>query len=101
MSEQKDIDDLAGTYEQLRTVKEQIAKLKELQTLLEDQLKAAIGEGNIGIIAGRPVATYSVYDKRQFQQAMFKETMPDVYANFCTIVTSKAFKLIDPDKNTD
>ena len=101
MSEEKEIDDLAGTYQQLRNVKEQIAKLKELQTVLEEQLKQAIGEGNIGIIDGRPVAAYSVYSKRQFQQLQLKETMPEIYANFCTTVTSTTFRLIDPDKNTD
>jgi hypothetical protein len=101
VSEDINIDDLAGTYEQLRNVKEQIAKLKELQTVLEEQLKAAIGEGNIGLIDGKPVASYRVYSKRQFQLAHFKEVMPSFYDNYCTTVTSTTFRLIDPDKNTD
>src|SRR5438067_736327 len=52
------LDELADALALLGRTNGQITRLTRLRARLEKQIKTALGDGELGTIAGQPVATY-------------------------------------------
>ena len=88
------IDDFEGTYNELVDIMAEIAKLEESKTLLQDELKRIIGEGNTGLIAGKPVAKWRVYTTTRLDQTAIKNELPELAARYSKTSVTKSFVLI-------
>ena len=94
-----DISHLQGTINKLIEVKAEIADLEIMKKQLEETIKEAIGDDEIGTIDDKKVATYTKYVARVFDTASFKERERATYDRYCKDSERTRFALIIEDEN--
>jgi len=90
----KDLTDVAGVLEQINEIDDMIQQLNDRRDLLKADIIAALDGEDEGTIDGRAVISYKTHTQNRFDQTLFKESMPDMYARFLKASTVTRFVVI-------
>jgi hypothetical protein len=64
----------------------------ERRKVIQDAIKQALGDNEVGTVNGRPVVSYTYQDR--FNASAFKKQYPNMYEVYCRDVTERRF---DPE----
>lgn len=90
-----ELDDLAAHLELLRTVEDQLARLKTLRGDLQRKVKTRLGDVEVGTVNGVPVVTYRRTLRITLSQRLVKELHPQVARQCEEISEVRTFLLVD------
>ena len=88
-----EIDSLAETVAELRKVNVEIAELKEIAEVHRRTIEHALGEREVGLIAGRAAVTWKYVSSSRFDVTRFRKAHPDLAEEFLTESHSRRFVL--------
>lgn len=89
------LDELAPHLELLRTVEDQLARLKALRGDLQRKVKNRLGEVEVGTVNGVPVVTYRRTLRVTLSQKLVKELHPEIVRQCEEITEVRTFLLVD------
>lgn len=88
------LDALAAELVLLRDVDEKLSKLKAVRTALQGKIKAALGDSEIGTVAGVPVVSHKRVTSVVLDQTVLKRNFPSVYEDCLDLTESTRFKVL-------
>lgn len=83
---------IAGVHSELKTVVEDFNKMKERKSALENQLKAAIGDGGGLTFDGKKLATWNNQTRKSFNSKAFKSDHPETFEQYQTESSFRVFR---------
>lgn len=92
-----DLESVRYHVEILRMAKKGEKDLKKLIADSEDAIKEVMGDNDIGQLDGETVITWVSHKKNQFQQAALKEALPEIAAEFTSLVNARTFRVVTPE----
>lgn len=93
----KDLTHIAAVVNQMRDVKDSIARLNERYDLLKKTVIDELAGDTSGTIDGRPAVNYQSRITRRFDTKAFQAAQPDVYDAFRVETEATYFTLVDPE----
>ncbi|MFT7836945.1 hypothetical protein Q5530_12415 [Saccharothrix sp. BKS2] len=94
-AESVELDDLTGHLELLRTIEDQLARLKRLRGDLQNTLKRRLGDIEVGTVNGVPMVTYRATLRIGLSQTLLKERYPQIVRECEEITSVRTFLLVD------
>jgi predicted phage-related endonuclease len=79
----------------LRTVLEAQAQLANQRKILEDKIKAALGDAELGTIRGVPQVSWKTAIVESISPTMLRKKYPDIARECSQMTTRRTFKILD------
>jgi hypothetical protein len=96
MSDAKDIDEVAGWIDVLRKAQGEKAKADEVIAQAREKIEDALGEAEVGAVAGVPVVRWTFVRSERFDQKKAKAILGETNTAACMVTTeSRRFTLVD------
>jgi len=96
-----DLHELQPILTDLREAKAQIAKWEQTEAVLQNQLRAAMGNATYGDFGNGPEVTWSRFNKRTVDTKLLKLRFPDVYEIVAKAKPSSTFRVSGEKEETD
>jgi predicted phage-related endonuclease len=93
------IDDLARWIDAYREASANADKWTELATRAREHITAALGDAEIGTVAGEPVVRHTIVHTRRLRTLKLRAEYPDICDAFTVTTTGRRFTLVDKDKD--
>lgn len=90
-----DLDQVRDQVDALKFIEAQIKSLTETKTALQNDIKAALGDNEIGILDGHTIVTWKHTKRRALDQKALKAALPDVVAEYTTTSEVRTFRWAD------
>jgi len=94
------LDDVAVWVETYRTARANADKWTELADRARDHVTAALGDAEIGTIAGKPAVRHTIVHRSQLRSQKLRAEYPEICDAFTVSTTQRRFTLVDNDKDT-
>ncbi|MGI8310700.1 hypothetical protein [Saccharopolyspora hattusasensis] len=88
------VDALAEYVSLLRQVQSKIENLSRMRSDLQDKIKNALGDAEIGTVAGRPVVSWKRTLRVALSQRLVKALHPEVIPECEEITEVRSFRLL-------
>jgi hypothetical protein len=95
MSADKDIDEVAGWIDVLRTAQGEKAKAEDVIAQARAKIEEALGEAEVGNVGGVPVVRWTFVRSERFDQKKAKAILGDAAAECMVASESRRFTLVD------
>lgn len=95
MSNAKDIDDVAGWVEVLRRAQAERQRAEEVIAQARERIEDALGDAEVGTVAGTPVVRWTFVRSERFDQKKAKALLGDDAAACIVPTESRRFTLVD------
>jgi len=90
------IDGLAGWVDVLRAATAEKARAEAVIEQARGKIEEALGDMEVGTVAGIPVVKWTHVTTNRFDQKKAKEFLGDAAESFMVPSTSRRFTLVDP-----
>jgi predicted phage-related endonuclease len=90
----RNLEDLRGQVEIVKYCKTKTAELKELQDKAVDEIKAAMGEAENGMLDGEPVIRWDHQKRVSLDQKALKDERPEIAAEFMVATEVRRFQVL-------
>lgn len=87
------IDDLAQRVSALNLIKAQIKDLEGQKDLIENELRAALGEAEIGFIDGKQAVTWKAQSTTKFDSKKFQAENQELYQKYVSTNTIRVLRV--------
>lgn len=87
------IDNMAQRIAALNAIKLQIKELQGQKELIENELRAALGEAEIGFIDGKQAVTWKAQNSTQFDQKKFQAENQELYQKYISTTSSRVLRV--------
>lgn len=94
------VDDVAVWIEAYRTARANADKWTELADRAREHITTALGDAEIGTVAGTPAVRHTVVHRPQLRTAKLRAEYPDICDAFTVTTTQRRFTLVDKEKDT-
>ena len=95
MTQTKDIDDLAGWLDVYRTAELEKARAEEVIATARGKIEEALGDAEVGTVAGQPAVRWTHVHATRFDQKRAKAILGDEYASCLVDTASRRFTLVE------
>lgn len=95
MSNDKDIDDVAGWIDVLRQAQGEKAKAEEVIAQAREKIQDALGDAEVGNVGGVPTVRWTFVRSERFDQKKAKAILGDAAAECMVASESRRFTLVD------
>ena len=95
MNQTKDIDDLAGWLEVYRAAQREKARAEDVMAQARERIEDALGDAEIGTVAGQPAVRWTHVHATRFDQKRAKAILGDEYASCLVDTASRRFTLVE------
>lgn len=85
--------EIVALIDELRHTRALAKQMDEDAQRLENEIKAALGDAEVGVFDGEPVVTWKTSTSRRVDTSALKAAHPDLAAEFTTETTSRRFLL--------
>lgn len=92
---EKELDDLAGWIDVLRTAQAEKAKAEEVISQARAKIEEALGDAEVGTVAGVPTVRWSFVTSQRFDQKKAKALLGDAAEQCMTESHSRRFTLVE------
>jgi hypothetical protein len=90
-----ELDELAGWVDIYRAAQDTIAKAEEAKAVAREKIEDALGDDEVGTVAGRPVVKWTVVHSERFDQKKARAILGDDVAACMVPQTTRRFTLVD------
>lgn len=90
-----DLDGVRDQIDALKIVEAQIKALTETKTSLQNDIKAVLGDSEIGTLDGTPVFTWTRTKRNALDQKALKAAQPELFAQYVTATEVRSFRWAD------
>ena len=95
MTQTKDIDDLAGWLDVYRTAQKEKARAEEVIATARGKIEEALGDAEVGTVAGQPAVRWTHVHATRFDQKKAKAILGDEYEACLVPSESRRFTLVE------
>ena len=88
------LDELTGWIDIYRAAQDAIAKAEEAKAVAREKIEDALGDDEVGTIAGQPVVRWTFVHSERFDQKKAKELLGDDVADCMVTSTSRRFEIV-------
>ena len=89
-----ELDELAGWVSIYRAAQDAIAKAEEAKAVAREKIEDALGDDEVGTIAGQPVVRWTFVHSERFDQKKAKAILGDEAAACMVTSTSRRFEIV-------
>ena len=93
------LDELAGWVDIYRAAQDTIAKAEEAKAVARERIEDALGDDEVGTLAGQPVVRWTYVHSERFDQKKAKAILGDDAAACMVPQTSRRFTLVTGDES--
>ena len=90
-----DLEQVRDQIAALKTVEAQIKALTETKTSLQNDIKAVLGDNEIGVLDGHTVFTWTRTKRNALDQKALRAARPEIVAEFTTATEVRSFRWAD------
>lgn len=91
------LDELAGWVTIYRQAQDTIAKAEEAKAVAREKIEDALGDDEVGTIAGEPVVRWTYVHSERFDQKKAKAILGDDAAACVVPTETRRFTLVTPE----
>jgi len=92
---EKELDDLAGWIDVMRTAQTEKAKAEEVIKQARSKIEDALGEAEVGTVAGLPVVRWTHVTSERFDQKKAKALLGEQASDCMVASESRRFTLVE------
>jgi predicted phage-related endonuclease len=89
------LDAVADWISAYRTARDNAAKWSELANRARSHITEALGDAEVGLLAGNPVVRHTFVHKQRVNLPKLRAEHPDLVEQFTTAAVERRFTLID------
>lgn len=98
MTDKVDLGTVRDHIAILRWCKQRAKEIKELETKARDEIEAAMGDAEEGVVDGETVVAWKRHKQNRFNHSALKEAAPEIVAAYSDTVEVRRFTLVEKDE---
>ncbi len=87
-----DLDSVRDALDALKVVDAQLRALNETKASLQNDVKAALGDNEVGTLDGTTVVTWTRTKRNALDQKALRAEQPDIVAQYTTATEVRSFR---------
>lgn len=95
MSNERALDEIGDKIAAYRATDDQIKVLQDLKSTLRADIETALGDAEVGTVAGEPVITYKFGKRNALDQRALKRAHPEIWASFVAPSETRTFRVVE------